>query len=79
VPHVLAESPLGDAGKRGYLTLGDLRLLLAEHFDHVADVVLAACGKHVRARADTLHDGPHLGQGQSHGALPVPLVARLME
>ena len=54
-------------------------LCVAERFDHVADIVLTACGKHVWAYADTLHDGPHFGQGQSHGALPVPLVARLME
>jgi hypothetical protein len=79
VVHVLAEPALGDAGQRGYLTLGHLGPVAAERFDHEAEVLLTACVKHVRACADSLHDSPNLGQGQSHGALPVPLVARLTE
>jgi len=36
--------------------------MLAERFDHEADIVLPACLKHVRARADALHDETHFGQ-----------------
>lgn len=62
-------------GLRVDLPLG--KALRAENPGHGAELAALTCIEHVLARADALHYLPDDRDVHSHGALPVPLVARL--
>jgi len=49
----------------------------AQHRNHRAEVAARTCVEHVLARANALHYLPDGRDVHCHGALPVPLVARL--
>ena len=68
-------APLVDPGEASDLALGDA--MRAQNRDHRAKIAAPACIEHVLACADALHYLPDGRDVHRHGALPVPLVARL--
>ena len=72
---VLAQPPLRNSRKDGELTL--CNAMSAQNRNYCAEVAALTCIEHVLARTDALYYLPDGRDVHCHGALPVPLVARL--
>ena len=69
-----------NAGQASDLALGDAvraQNRRAQNRDHRAEIAPLTCVEHVLARAGALHYLPDGRDVHRHGALPIPLVARL--